>query len=845
MPTINQLAPASAASDDDEIMISQNGVSRKITRSLLIAGLQAELSTAPGTLLGYPNGSSTSPSPIAIGANLTLAGGTLSANAASYSITSLPAGTVPAPSDLVGVGQGGSSAAVTYSQFMSGLNQVSNVDVSRLVVTPSGASSSTALADLAATTAKTTGATMTGPVVLATDPVRPLEAATKQYVDSGDAAALSKAGGALSGPLTLSSDPTQPRHAATKHYVDSQTTGLLPVGGGTLVGNLTLSGDPSGPLDAATRQYVDAGDAATAAALATETAARASAVSTIQTAVTSAQSAATAAQGSAAAAQASSGTAATNALAAQTAATAAATTAASAQGLAAGAFPTSGGKMTGNLSLSTSYVYAGTNDFAAVRLQGRPSDGKAMLYINRVGSAASDPSLFSSYYYVNDAGGSKTPRLINNFQANVTSTPVSGIWLSHFGIMSSAVGGNQSLNGHLAADFQAIRDASTPIGNTTVQSSLSTPGTTLSVTDLRNFDRAPITSGANAGTMTSLVSATPLTTVNTVATAPGGVNPVLQVASTTGLLPGMFCWGPNIAAYIVSVTTNSITLSTGLTGKVPAGSTLNAGWVLLVKIGSRFYHLTSTSATTGSGTMTFGEAVAVADATAGNSVVAAQGGAPLWSLVAEIQDHTNLPSSAGGFAQIAEFDLAGNGDDDGARALVYNPTTGTNLPQGGRSFLSFVGSKSIASGPNYVIGNGITFTTGIGASINSVLSPNVTFNAAVLDLRRATPSSPSANGIWMGDGQALAFSTDGSASIKYDATKTALRVAGQVQLAAPIVLPSYPVAALPTSPLAGSKAYASDGRKSGEAVGTGTGVEVFADNSGRWISVLSGAPIAA
>ncbi len=845
MPTINQLAPASAAGDDDEIMISQNGVSRKITRGLLIAGLQTEIPAAPGSLLGYPDSSSSSPSSIALGANLTLRNGTLSASAAPYVITSLPAGTVPTPSDLVAVGQDGSNAAVTYAQFMSGLNHVANVDVSGLIVTPTGSATPTALADLAATAVKTTGATMTGPVILAADPARPLEAATKQYVDAGTGAALPKVGGTLTGPLALASDPTQPLHAATKHYVDLTTQGMLPVAGGTLTGSLSLNGDPTAPLGAATKQYVDAGDAAAAAALSAETAARTEAVSTIQTAATSAASAASAAQASAAAAQASSGTAAANATAAQAAATAAAATASSAQALAAGAFPTSGGSMTGNLSLSTSYVYAGTNDFAAVRLQGRPSDGKAMLYINRIGSAATDPSLFSSYYYVNDTGGTKSPRLVNDIQANVTSTPVSGIWLTHFGIMSSAVGGNQGLNGHLAADFQAVRDAASPIGTTKVQTSLSSPGTTLSVVDLTNFTKAPITSGTSAGQLTNLVNATPLTTVNTVMASPSGLNPVIQVASTAGMLPGMFCWGPNMAAYIVSTTATSITLSTDLTGNVPSGSTISAGWVLLVKVGSRFYHLTSTSASSGSGTMTFAEPIMVADATAANAVIAAQGGAPLWSIVAEIQDHTNLPSSAGGYAQIGEFDLAGNGDDDGANALVYSPTTGTNLPQGGRCFLSFVGSKSNATGADYVIGNGLAFTTGIGASINSVLMPNVTFNAAVLDLRKAVASSAKANALWLADGHKLAFSTDGTVSIKYDVVKSALSVAGQVQLTSPIVFPSFRVSSLPAVPLPGSKAYASDGRKPGEASGAGTGVEVFSDSSQRWISVLSGTPVTA
>jgi hypothetical protein len=845
MPTIDQLAPASATADNDLVMISQNGVSRKITRGLLIAGLQPQVAMAPGTLLGNAGSASAAPSPITLGANLTLRSGTLSASAAPYAITSLPSGSVPAPSDLVGVGQAGADAAVTYSQFFSGLAHITNVDVSGLLVTPSGASSSSTLAALAASTARTTGATMTGPLLLSTDPLRPLEAATKQYVDGAGAAALPKAGGTLTGPLMLAADPVQPLQAATKLYVDEQAAALLPVAGGTLTGPLTLAGDPPGTLDAATRRYVDAGDANATAALAAETAARTTAVASVQTLVTAAQSAASSAQTSAAAAQASSGSAAASASAAQTMAASAATTAFAAQSLASSALPASGGSVTGNLSLSGSYVYAGTNDFAAVRLQGRPTDGKAMLYVNRVGSAGTDPSLFASYYYVNDAGGSGTPRLVNNIQANVASTPVSGIWLSHFGITSSAVGGNQGLNGHLAVDMQSVRDAATPIGNTIVQNSLSAAAHILSVADLTNFGQAPISSGTNAGKLTSLVNAMPLTTVSTVAASAGSTNPVLQLASTTGILPGMFCWGQNVSAYVVSVTTNSVTLSTTLAGNVASGTPINFGWTLLVKIGSHFYHLTSVSGSSGNGTMTFAEAIRVADGAAGNLVTAAQGGAPLWAFVAEIQDHTNLPSSAGGFAQIGELDLAGNGDDDGPTALVYNPAAGANLPQGGRCFLSFVGSKSIATGPDFVISSGLVFTTGIGASINSVIVPNVTYNASVLDLREAAASSGNANAIWMADRQRLALSTDGTASISYDPVANAIKMTGQLQLASVFMLPSYRVAALPASPLPGSKAYASDGRKVGEAVAAGTGVEVFADSLGRWISVLSGSPILA
>ena len=60
---------------------------------------------------------------------------------------------------------------------------------------------------------------------------------------------------------------------------------------------------------------------------------------------------------------------------------------------------------------------------------------------------------------------------------------------------------------------------------------------------------------------------------------------------------------------------------------------------------------------------------------------------------------------------------------------------------------------------------------------------------------------------------------------------------------APPVLPSYAVSALPGSPGAGAKAFATNGRKPTESAGGGTGVEVFFDGT-QWISVCSGLPTA-
>jgi hypothetical protein len=60
-------------------------------------------------------------------------------------------------------------------------------------------------------------------------------------------------GGTLTGPLILASDPSVALGAVTKQYSDTK----LPLAGGTLTGPLVLAGDPILALGAATKQYVD------------------------------------------------------------------------------------------------------------------------------------------------------------------------------------------------------------------------------------------------------------------------------------------------------------------------------------------------------------------------------------------------------------------------------------------------------------------------------------------------------------------------------------------------------------------------------------------------------------
>jgi len=83
MPTIDQLTPASAASDTDEIAASQAGTLRKLTRAQLLSGLQPSIAIAPGCLLGRASLTLDQPEAIFIGSGLALTGNTLAALAST------------------------------------------------------------------------------------------------------------------------------------------------------------------------------------------------------------------------------------------------------------------------------------------------------------------------------------------------------------------------------------------------------------------------------------------------------------------------------------------------------------------------------------------------------------------------------------------------------------------------------------------------------------------------------------------------------------------------------------------------------------------------------------------
>lgn len=257
MPTIDELSPATSASDADEFIVSQAGIARKITRAQILNGVQTLLAVPAGSLLGGIGTGVGAPAVITVGQNLNLNGSTLSATAAPFVINSLPSGVVPAVGDLVPMSQAGTGVAVTYGQLLNGISGIPNIDLSQALVTPTGSVSGQTLSQLTANMLALSGGTLTGSLTLAGGPIGSGQAANKAYVDLKLTTALPLAGGTMFGALTLSGSPQRPMESATKGYTDSIAANLLPLLGGTLSGSLLLSADPTVSLHAATKHYAD------------------------------------------------------------------------------------------------------------------------------------------------------------------------------------------------------------------------------------------------------------------------------------------------------------------------------------------------------------------------------------------------------------------------------------------------------------------------------------------------------------------------------------------------------------------------------------------------------------
>jgi hypothetical protein len=150
MTTIDQLPAATAVSGADLLMVEQSGTAVKASQAQLVAGLQPTLAVAQNQLLGRASPGTGAPETIALGANLALSGGTLSAQTLPLNLTTLPAGATPAAADLVALGQGGRNVAVPYSQFLAGISPAGSVDVSGATVLAAGAPLARPLSAIAA-----------------------------------------------------------------------------------------------------------------------------------------------------------------------------------------------------------------------------------------------------------------------------------------------------------------------------------------------------------------------------------------------------------------------------------------------------------------------------------------------------------------------------------------------------------------------------------------------------------------------------------------------------------------------------------------------------------------------
>ncbi|MCB8874781.1 right-handed parallel beta-helix repeat-containing protein [Acidisoma silvae] len=192
MPTIDQLQAAVASADTDELMTTQSGSARKVTRAQLLAGLQPVISVPPGAILGNSGATASAPLAITVGSNLTLANGTLSAPA-PFVIGGLPGGAAPAATDLIPLSQNGTAKSVGYSSFLSSLATLPGFDASPMQMTATGgrvarslgshAADAIALEDFGALGNGTTDDSAAFTAAAAT--LRPIRLGPKTYIVNG------------------------------------------------------------------------------------------------------------------------------------------------------------------------------------------------------------------------------------------------------------------------------------------------------------------------------------------------------------------------------------------------------------------------------------------------------------------------------------------------------------------------------------------------------------------------------------------------------------------------------------------------------------------------------------
>jgi hypothetical protein len=444
--------------------------------------------------------------------------------------------------------------------------------------------------------------------------------------------------------------------------------------------------------------------------------------------------------------------------------------------------PLAGGTLTGSLTLPS--ITQNTNNqslFGAspytgqVQLFDSSNPGRLFL-LNRNGSLSADDYLSKSYYLINDTGGTwDGVRFNTDIETVVNTSPVCGIWSLRTFIQSEQAGGNLGNNGSLGVAVQAVRPSATPIGNTTVSTTLGSPNAAVAVASLANFGTGYYSAGApNPGTSFDLTNNPPINAATTSITASGTT---IVNLPTAGLFFGMAVSGPNIPANTTIDLVNGATqiwLSQNTTASIASGTTLAFRYGMMVKVGATVYLQVAASAASGAGTLTFSSPVSVADATSGNAVLSQQGGAPLWSSYITATDLTGLPSSAGGQMLGMEMDLFGNGADDAAANNLRLGNTGNNATQGGRALIVAQISKQDSAGTDFQVGTGVLLLAGgSGVSLGSAYAVSLPFYHAGFDTRTATQQT-GAHAIWLATNHSVAFDTGGAVQLSSNSASLAL-----------------------------------------------------------------------
>ncbi len=687
------------------------------------------------------------------------------------------------------------------------------------------------------------GATFSGAVVLAGNPVTATQAATKQYVDTR----VSRTGDTLTGPLILASDPVLTSQAATKNYVDSQVLTALPVTGGSLTGALSLGADPITPTQAATKRYVD-NQVATALPY---TGGSLTGLLSLATAPTAAPHAATKLY---------------------------------VDSQVATALPLGGGSLTGALTLAglpssplqaatKSYVDANPNNVGIINIKMPP-------YNARLDGATDDTAAFKAAYQAAAAGatiyvpnGTTVVQQPGTWGIALTKRVkwiVDGTTLSDGTPLAAAI---PTGGGPVAFVLPGFVAGNTPSG-LTVSQGASQP------TDFSVNQSSYIVNhsgGANGNVITNVRSDTIIysspgnyvwggldrliwvgTQTPTAATPAQHVGRYIQTlrqSATAGsngqFLPQPQLWGACIEYHDTtgqpsSVTNASLTIEMDWFGN--GLDDANCRTIQSLVIGqhnqsgppvevANIIGVYLAGGSTGSAKTVFGIGVPFSNAVLDSTYAQAINNAPV------------IKMSAGQA-------IACEGTN--SNRLAYDGAT--NALWWHQGSLSYPVGKGISVGWGQVYSSSVTIPNYISGQIIFLVGSS-TF----------TITLPPVNSVTVGTG--FTFSVIGTCTVHIvphagDAIET-----GTVTLHAndryhiisdsgtfwheifwtnivsptflgPIVLPSYAVAALPNGVVAGAKAFASNGRKPGEASGSGTGVEVFFDGQ-HWISSCGGSVVAA